>query len=253
MWHDLRLAWRSVRRTPGVAIACALTLAVAAGAATAVLQLLNGVVLKPLPVDQPHQLVLFSDDASGLVLTGTARGTLTMFSTPSYNSLRTAQRTFVDVAAFQTGRERMPARIDGSAELSEISRVSGNYFAILGVRAQTGRLFTDADDRNGAPPVVVISDAFWQRRFQRDPAIIGRGVVVRSTSYIIVGVAPRGFFGETVRPAPDFWLPLATTGNAGPPGYDERRVWWLGLIGRLKPGVTMAQASADVNRGCGPS
>ena len=247
VWHDLRLAWRSVCRTPGVAIACALTLAVGAGAATAVLQLLNGVVLKRLPVDRPRELVLFSDDASGLVFTGTPRGTLLMFSTPSYNSLRSAQRTFVDVAAFQTGFERMPAQIDASAELADITRVSGNYFTVLGVRPQMGRLLGEADDRSGAPAVAVVSDAFWQRRFQRDPAIIGRGVVLRSTLHTIVGVAPRGFFGETVRPAPDFWLPLVAAGSAGQAGYDEHRTWWLGFIGRLKPGVTMTQASVDVN------
>ena len=247
MWREVRLAFRSIRRAPGVAVACALTLAVGAGAATAVLQLLNGVVLKPLPVERPRELVLFSDDPSSGVYTGTPRGTLFMFSTPSYTFLRTAQRTFADVAAFQTGRERFPARIDGSAELSEIARVSGNYFAVLGVRAQAGRLLTDADDRAGTPFVAVISDAFWQRRFERDPAIVGRGVVLRSMPFTIVGVAARGFYGESLHTAPDFWLPIGPTGTAGPSGYDEHHTWWLGLIGRLKPGTTMTQASVDVN------
>ncbi|OLE83303.1 MAG: hypothetical protein AUF76_06745 [Acidobacteria bacterium 13_1_20CM_2_65_9] len=247
MWHDVRLALRSARRAPGVALACALTLAVGAGAATAVLALLNGVVLKPLPVERPRELVLFSDDPTNGVFTGTPHGTLILFSTPSFEYLRAQQHTLGDVAAFQTGGERLAARIDGSAELADVRRVSGNYFAVLGVRAQAGRLFAATDDRAGAPPVVVISDAHWDRRFQRDATVIGRSVILRTTPCTIVGVAARGFYGESMRVAPDFWMPIAITSGSQTAGYDEHHTWWLGLIGRLKPSVTMTQAGVDVN------
>jgi predicted permease len=245
--HDVRLALRSARRSPGISLACALTLALGAGATTSALALLNGVVLKPLPVDRPRELVLFSGDTrDGVVFTGTPQGTLILFSTPSFEYLHAHQQTFTGVAAFQIGRDRVASRIDAATELTAVTRVSANYFSVLGIRAQAGRLFDTNDDRGGGLPAVVMSDACWLRRFQRDPAVIGRSVTLGTTSYTIAGVAARGFYGESMREPPDFWMPFAP--NAATPGaYDEHHTWWLGLVGRLKPGVTMAQASVDVN------
>lgn len=249
MWRDLRFAVRSLVASPGLTLVATLTLAVATAATAAVLSLLNGVVLKPLPVERPRELVLFSDDPSDGVYTGTQRGTWILFSTPSFEHLRAHQRSFQDVCAFQAGRERLAARVDSAAaELAYVTRVSGNYFGVLGVGAQAGRTIAPADDRPGVPPVAVLSDAYWSRRFARDPAVIGHAVTLGDRAYTIIGVAPRKFYGETMRAAPDVWAPIATRTVRAGAAYDDHHTYWLDLIGRLKPGVTIAQASADVNR-----
>ena len=198
MWPSARLSVRSLRRSPGNALACTLTLALGAGATTSALALLNGVVLKPLPVERPRELVLFSDDTrDGVVFTGTPQETLILFSTPSFDYQRAHQQTFTGVAAFQIGRDRVAARVDDAAELATVTRVSPNYFSVLGVRAQAGRLFDASDDRGGGLPAVVMSDACGVRRFQRDLVVIGRRVTVGTTSYTIAGVAARSFYDES--------------------------------------------------------
>jgi hypothetical protein len=121
---------------------------------------------------------------------------LILFSTPSFDYQRAHQQTF-SVAAFQIGRDRVAARVDHAAELAAVTRVSPNYFSVLGVRAQAGRLFDASDDRGGRLPAVVMSDACWLRRFQRDPVVIGRRVTLGTTSYTIAGVAARSFYGES--------------------------------------------------------
>src|SRR5262249_46630204 len=127
--------------------------------------------------------------------------------------------------------------------------VSGSYFSVLGVQAQAGRVLTLADDALAASRVAVISDPFWRRRFHADPTAIGRIVNLNGTDFTIVGVTPREFFGERVEQAPDFWIPLAFQPEIlqGEPFAGQRDVYWLNLIGRLKPGVTLAGAQASLN------
>ena len=246
--RDVRLGVRAFARSPGLVLATTLTLTVATGAAVAVLTLLDAVVLKPLPVARPRELVLFSDNPTEGEYTGTQSGTWILFSTPSFEYLRAHQRSFQDVCAFQAGRERHAARIDGgSPELVAITHVSGNYFPLLGVAAQAGRTLSPGDDRPGAARVAVLSDAYWSRRFNRDRSVVGRTLTTDRDTATIVGVAAPDFSGETVRTPPDAWMPIAMR-PARARGFDDHHTYSFDLMGRLKPDVTMAAAGADVNR-----
>src|SRR5262249_18942561 len=136
---------------------------------------------------------------------------------------------------------------DGGVERVYGTRVSGNYFSVIGVRAQVGRLFGDADDQPSHDEVTVIGDALWRQRFGADPGIVGSAITITGRSYTVIGVAPRGFQGTTILRS-DLWLPLSTqrAGGGDPGMFTSRRITWLVMGGRLKPGVTLAQANAEV-------
>src|SRR5439155_27170616 len=123
--------------------------------------------------------------------------------------------------------------------------VSGNYFSVLGVGAAHGRVFDGSEDSSvGASPIVVISDGYWERRFHRDPAAIGRQIIVNNTKLTIAGVTPAGFSGEIVGTTNDLWLPVTMQGALKPNGrlLDNPQAYWLLLLGRLAPGVSFEQA-----------
>jgi predicted permease len=156
------------------------------------------------------------------------------------------------VGLLGAGTDAGAAAASGVTEPMRGALVSGNYFAVLGVPAAAGRTLTDADDAaSGAEPVVVISDALWRRRFARDPAAVGRVLLINRTAFTVVGVAPRGFLGETVGATVDFWIPLATQPllmrhDDRLRGEQARTTSWLMLMGRLAPGATVAQAGAEM-------
>jgi hypothetical protein len=139
--------------------------------------------------------------------------------------------------------------IDGQAESLRGMVVSGNYYAGLGVQALVGRVITDEDDKAGASPVVVFSHGYWERRFNSDPAVIGKQINVNNIAFTVIGVTPRGFDGTgEVGSAPEVFAPMATETQINP---QRRRMvgagwWWLRLMGRLKPGATMEQARAQL-------
>jgi predicted permease len=248
-WQDFRYAARSLAKSPGFTTIAILTLALGIGANTAIFSLTNALLLKHLPVDRPNQLVLFGSARVWGVISGTPEGAVQIFSNPGYEQFRDDNHFFTGLCAFQAITNPLAVRIPGHAGADQASGklVSGNYFAVLGVRPALGRPLASGDDVVGAPPAAVISFRYWTRAFARDPAAVGSVVDINGTAFTIVGVAPRGFFGERLDPqTPDFWLPIATQPQVTRFAslLRDSRIRWLFLIGRLEPGVSRRQADA---------
>jgi predicted permease len=237
--QDARYALRMLRRSPGFTTVAVLSLAIGIGANTAIFSLANALLFRPLPgLADPGRLVDIGRTQAG-------RGFDTT-NYPNYLDVRARTTTLSDVYAYRI--EPLPMSLSGpdGAERVYGLMVTGNFFTVLGTQAQIGRLFTDADDKPGHNAVTVISDRLWRTRFGADPEILGRAVTITNKPYAVIGVAPRGFQGTTVLQG-DLWLPLSNH-PSGPGGnmLTSRAVAWLMMGGRLKPGVTVRQADAEL-------
>ncbi len=226
--QDLRHALRSLRRSPALAITAIGTLTLGIAAATAIFALLDETVLRPLRLPASRELHFVSS------VSGDHENA--NFSHPELQDLRDGIGPAVPLAAFSSLNAVVVGGEEPLATWGE--QVSGDYFAVLGARVQLGRPLTPADDRTGAPPVVVLSDGAWARLYGRDPGAIGRTLRLGRASFDIVGVAEAGFGGLLRGFQPAFWLPVAT---AGPVSGDEdalttRRSRWLSLAARTDPG-----------------
>jgi len=249
--QDLRYGLRMLVKGPGFTAVAVLTLALGIGANTAIFSLMNAVMLRVLPVQNPGELVLFG--------TGRARGdtedfaSTKAFSYPFYREMRQKNEVFSDVSALLSVLfEGMHGAIGGSANLEpiDVQLVSGTYFPALGVKPLLGRAFTEAEDEPaGGHPVAIASYSWWQRRFGRDPSLVGKTVSLGSTVYTIIGVTPSEFFGTNVGESPDLWIPLSMEKEVSPGwnGLDNKSFQSLEIIARLKRGVPAAQAEANVN------
>ena len=249
--QDLRYGVRMLRKSPVFTAVAILTLALGIGANTAIFSLLNALLLRDLPVQGPSRLVLLG--------TARARGSTGEFAfTDAYSysfylDFRKKNQVFSDVCSLlslQFGG--MHGAIDGSAVLEpmNVQLVSGTYFSTLGVRPIVGRGFTGADDEPaGGHPIAVVSYSWWKRRFGSDPSIVGKTVTLGSTIYTIIGVTPPEFFGTTVGEYPDLWIPLSMERQVSPGWNGLHDKWFesLYIVARLKPGVTAAQAEANVD------
>jgi predicted permease len=240
--QDLRYALRILRKSPGFAAAAALSIAIGIGANTAIFSLINAVLLRTLPVERPEQLVVFA--------VGSSRGSDYSFSYPQYVRLRDGATALSSVIA-SNGASRMRMVVGastgaGTRESVQAEKVSGNFFSALGVEAELGRTLTDADDRDGAPPVAVISYGLWQRRFGLDPKVLGKSIILDDVPFMIVGVAPRRFFGFEVGASPEVWWPLHQLPRVARGTVLGNQGWtWLRLMGRLAPRASLAQAHAE--------
>jgi predicted permease len=239
--QDLRYGVRMLRTHKGFTAVAVLTLALGIGANTAVFTLINALLLRALPVTDPHELV---------VIRARSQSVDAFISFPMYRDLRARQQVFTDILAAGAGMElvrlTMPAGT-GTVELDNIqtSRVTPNYWNVLGVHPALGRFFTEDEDRNPnsaetAGSLAVLSHSFWEQQFGSDPGVLGRTVLVNRSSCRVIGVAPRGFFGEAVGGEPDIWLPLISFSSRA--GLDERGGSFTSHIARLKPGVSREQA-----------
>jgi len=236
----------------GVAV---LSLALGIGANTAIFSLIDTVMLEKLPAKNAESLVLLGDGVSSASMDDDPFGKWGMFSYPVYKEFEARNQVFSGLLAFLSYADRMLIEIDhAEPELATPKLVSGNYFAVLGVPALIGRTLGAEDDKPGAAPMAVLSYSYWDRRFARDPRVIGKTIVIRKTGQIgvvvrIAGVAPRGFFGEKVGAAPEFWLPLAMEASVDSRGswLDNRALSCLQMFGRLRPGVSERQAQANVD------
>ena len=245
--QDIRHTLRQLRKTPGFTITAVLTLALGIGANAAIFTLLNAVLMQNLPVVNPKTLIRIGDNNDCCVNSGSGdNGDYALFPTATYDLLRKNTPEFEDLAAIQAGFEYRPiiARRDGTQSAQSVMGefVSGNYFRTFGLQPALGRLFTDADDVQGAPMVAVISYRAWQRDFGGDRSIIGSTFWINTKPVTIAGIAPEGFFGDRLSSAPpDFFLPIETAPVLQNAEYvhdpDER---WLYLIGRVKPGTNLA-------------
>ncbi len=256
VWQDVKYAIRLLAKSPGFAAVAILTLALGIGANTAIFTLLDAVVLKTLPVPSPSRLVVFSGQTGQGTYASTTppTGTWNYFSYPLYVYLRDHNKAFAGLAATRSGDTAVAVQIEGAASGVGPSRavghlVSGNYFGVMGVNALLGRTLTQADNMPNAKPATVISYGYWKSQFSGDPGVIGRTVILNRTPFTIMGVMPPSFFGMRVRKAPDFWVPIHFQPQIelAKSTLTAQDVYWLSLIGRLKPGESRTQANAIVN------
>lgn len=247
--RDLRHALRQLRRSPGFALTAIFTLALGIGATAAIFTLIQQVMLRSLPVVKPAELWRIGDSATccyaqGYTQTSDDRSNdWSLFSWESYRHFRDNTPAFASLAAFQIGEgnAELAVRRAGASALPRTANgeyVSGNFFSTFGLSAWRGRLFTDADDQQGAPPVAVMSFHAWQEQFGSDPSVVGAACSINGHAFTIIGVAPPGFFGAKIDAVvPDFWLPLTTEPLiAGPTSrLKNPSLAWLDLIGRVRP------------------
>jgi len=231
--QDLRYGMRSLLKAPAFTAAAALTIALGVGANTAVFSLFDAVLLQSLPVQDPKGLVFLETAGSA--------GTSGPPPYPCFARLRAETGSFAGMAAFASDESRI--EIDDKPEQVMGQVASGNYFELLGVRPALGRLMVE-NDESLSPPIVVISDRYWRRRFGGDPAVIGRTISIRDQAFTIVGVTPPEFMGLQPGTPIDITLPITTAGKLlADPG-----AWWLhGIIARLKPEVSADRAQAESN------
>ncbi len=259
MFSDLRLALRQLAKSPGFAAVAVLSLALGIGANTVIFSLVNEVLLKSLPVREPDRLVLFGWAAqrgfgphshSGWSTRDPKTGeqTSTSFSRRTYELFRAESGApLTDVFAFAP-LYRASVIFDGQAEVVTTGQVvSGNYHQALGVPMIAGRALTPEDDRPGAPPVVVLSAPYWQRRFGGDAAVIGKTMTINNVVAEIVGITIPRFPGTLqIGEVQDLTLPLSTYTLLAPDDTDSPQpwAWWLRIMGRLAPGASHEQARA---------
>ena len=243
--QDLKFALRSLRKHPGYAVAALLTLAGGIGAVTAILSIVNGVILRPLPYPNADRAVLMWMTARP----GTPgpAGRLP-FSGPNFLDLKAGARTLEHAAAFRSWPMTFAGQHD--AQVLAGARVSAGFFEILGMRPLLGRVISEADDLSGAEPVVVLGHGLWRERFGRDPAVIGRTIILDHTSYTVIGVMPEGFAfprgaelpsGFRFAPRTEIWTQLALE-----PGQQNLRgLQNLAAIALPRAGASVEQVTAD--------
>ncbi len=248
---DIRYGLRGLRKRPGFSLLAIMTLALGIGANTAIFTLVNAVMLKSLPVSNPNELVVFTDQASeGTSIDDDPRsGLWRRYSYKSFEYLRNSNQSFKDLMAFRSGESRLSIRKTGSdanapAQMGRAHLVTGNYFSVLGVSAMKGRVLSNTDDSTSAPPVAVLSHNYWQRQFNSDPDIVGKNLVLNGTSFTVVGITPPEFYGVRVRRPPDMWVPLSFHPQIElTKSYlTNDQAYFLTPMGRLKDGVTIEQA-----------
>ena len=245
LFKDLRFGIRSLLKRPGFAAIAVLTLALGIGANTAIFSVVNATLMRPLPVVDPDRLVFVFNGPAGSV-----------FSYPDYAALRDQNNVFDDLIAW--GGITASLNSNDQTDLVNGAIVTGNFFDTIGVRAQLGRVITADDDKiPGAHPVAVISQGLWQRRFAADPNVVGRQLLLNGNAFTVIGVLPAGFDGLQLGPVRDLYVPMMMQATMRPPraGYSGdmnpdllqvRSNRWLFSVGRLKPGVTPAQAQASL-------
>jgi predicted permease len=244
LFGGIRYAIRQFRSSPVFTAAAVLTLALGIGGTTAIFTLVHAVMLRSLPVADPSLLYRIGD-GDDCCVEGGPQDRWGMYSYPLYERIVAAAPAFESVAAFQAGGARMSVRRQGVETAARPLRseyVTGNYFSTLGVGAFGGRMFSAADDRPSASPVAVLSHHVWQSTYGGDTAVVGSTFVIEGHPFTVVGIAPPGFFGETLRAdPPDLWIPLQQEPLiAGAGGLLHQSVGaWLRVIGRLRPGASI--------------
>src|ERR1700751_760842 len=242
--QDIRYGLRMLARNPAFSAIAVLTLALGIGANTAIFSLTDQILVRRLPVRNPEQLV-------ALRTTGSNQGHVWsdsiddsgMFSYPVYKDIRDRNQTFSNLVA------RFPTSVSvsgqGSTELAQAELVSGNYFEMLGVQPALGRVFSASDETApGANTVAVLSYGYWARHFGSDPGILNKQILVNGTSLTVVGVARTGFTGIQIGQLPDLFIPITMKAQMTPGwnGLEDRKDYWIAVLGRLKPEFNRAKA-----------
>ena len=246
----LKLAFRTLRKTPFTTAVAVVSLALGIGANAAIYSLFDQMLLQPLPVPEPEQLVNLGSPGPkpGSQSCGQAGDCDVVFSYPMFRDLEREQSSFTGIAAHWL----FTANLAFGAQTvnAEGMLVSGSYFPVLGVRAQLGRLLGPGDDeRVGEHFVAVLSDSYWRSQLGADPGVLNQTIVINGHSMTIVGVAARGFEGTTLGTAPAVFVPLTMRGQVrqGNAGFENRRIYWAYLFARLAPAVSIEAARAEMN------
>jgi predicted permease len=249
--QDIRFGLRQLRKSPGFTSIALLSLALGIGANTAIFSLVNAIMLRPLPVQNPSELVLFGDGRAQGSTDSIPDGNWRLFSYSFFHDFRKQATSYAGIAAVNSSQVVGKASVAGSAyQTTRIDLVSGSYFSVLGVPAFLGRTIVESDDNvPGANPVAVASYPWFQHHFNGDPSALGKTIRIQSHNYTLIGVARPGFAGASVGQSADLWIPLSMQAeiSPGPNSLDNKLYQFLCIIGRLKPGVQPAQASAETN------
>ena len=256
MVADLRDALRQLRKAPGFTTTALITLALGIGATTAIFTLVHQVMLKSLPVTKPGELWRIGDKDRCCNWGGYTQGdegNFSLFSWEAYKHFRAHTPEFTDLAALQAGNAPLGVRRAGSqaqADTRNGEYVSGNFFRTLGVQPWIGRLMTDEDDQEGAPPVAVMSYRIWQDKYGSDPSVVGAAYQINGHAFTVIGVGPPGFFGAKLAGwgMPDFWLPLTTEPliDGATARLKRPNTNFLDIIGRVRPGTNPKSLEAKL-------
>jgi predicted permease len=249
--QDFRFALRLWRQRPGFTAIALLSLALGIGANTSIFSLMDALMLRSLPVQNPRELMLFGPGRQSGMMIGFPQDSEEMFSQAFLKTVRQKNAVFSEVGAVESMVADVHARFaHGELEPLHIRLVTGNYFTLLGVGPAVGRVLAESDDQNpGGRPVAVMSHRLWQRRFSKDASVVGRAVTFNGTAFTVIGVAAKEFSGTVVDESPDLWIPLAMQQQVQPwfqnaTGTMMQSLW---LTGRLKAGVSRAAAEANTN------
>jgi predicted permease len=250
--NDVRYAFRMIRNSPGFAIVAVLTLALGIGANSAIFTLVHSVLLRTLPVADPKTLIRIGDRDDCCVNSGTKdSGDYSLFATETYYFFKKNLPEFDELAAMESGYAWRPitVRREGPQTTAESvmgTFVSGNYFRVFGLTPAAGRFFVDADDQKGAPISAVMSYETWWQDFSADPSVIGATFWINTKPVTIIGIAPKGFYGDRLSTKPPkYYLPLESMDTTiGAPYLHDPEVEWAYMIGRIQPGVSVPALQA---------
>jgi putative ABC transport system permease protein len=237
-WNDVRFAWRMLLKSPGFTLAAVLTLALGIGGNTAVFTVMNALLLRSLPYQDPHRLVLLSTHHRGDPVDEGGSFTLNR-----YELVRDHNRSFSGVAVAALDSFNLTGR--GEPQQVPVARVSPNFFSVLGLRPQLGRSFTDDEGQPGGKPVVMITDALWHSRFGGDPSVVGKPVTLDSAPYTVIGVLPANIHFPFLGPA-EIWSPRYFELTLLDAAHLRAGTSYLTAVARLNSGASIKSAAAEL-------
>jgi macrolide transport system ATP-binding/permease protein len=253
--RDLVYALRQLRKTPGFTVTVLLTLALGIGANSAIFTLVNAILLHNLPVVDPNTLVRIGDKDDCCVNSGwNDNGDYSLFSTDTYYMFKKSLPEFEELAAMESGYAWRPITVRRAGQQTVAKSVmgtfvSGNYFRVFGLSPAAGRLFSDADDQKGAGLTAVMSYDAWQQDYAGDPSVVGSTFYINTKPATIIGIAPKGFYGDRIDTnPPKYFLPMNSMDHViGAPYFNQPDTQWAYIIGRVKPGSSVAALQAKAS------
>jgi predicted permease len=253
--QDLAFAFRQLRKTSGFTVTVLLTLALGIGANSAIFTLVNAILLNNLPVTDPKTLIRIGDTDDCCVNSGwNDKGDYSLFATDTYYMFKKSLPEFEELAAMESGYAWRPITVRRAGPQTVAKSVtgtfvSGNYFRVFGLSPAAGRLFMDTDDQKGAPITAVMSYDAWQQDYAGDPSVVGSAFYINTKPATIIGVAPKGFYGDRIDTnPPKYFLPMNSMDEViGAPYFTEPDTQWAYIIGRVKPGTSVPALQAKVS------
>ncbi len=253
--QDLAFAFRQLFKTPGFTATVLLTLALGIGANSAIFTLVNAILLHNLPVTDPKSLIRIGDTDDCCVNSGwNDKGDYSLFATDTYYLFKKSLPEFEELAAMESGYAWRPITVRRAgpqtvAKSVAATFVSGNYFRVFGLSPAAGRLLADSDDQKGAPTTAVMSYDAWQQDYAGDPSVVGSSFYINTKPATIIGVAPKGFYGDRIDTnPPKYFLPMnAMDEVSGAPYFTDPDTQWAYLIGRVKPGTSLPALQAKAS------